>query len=844
MKKVISYFLFITLLFSTYVLNIEALDKYGKVSSDNGLGVNLRGGAGTTYDRAGWLDELSIVTIVDTVNTDDGSVGCPSGKWYKINYNDGYAYSCTDFIEEFTIETDDSFDATLLTFPESYRSYITYLHGIYPNATFVAYNTGIDWSYVVNNENALGKSLLWDSNGSRDGLKHLSSYDYETDTFYNNYPGGGSTWYAASDSTIAYYLDPRNFLDEKRVFMFESLSYNSLYHNKDGVESVLKNSFMSNAYIDGGNLYTFSDVILESGSKYGISPYYIGSRILQETGSSRSALVKGTYPSYPQYNGYYNFFNYGAGGTDVILNGLKYAYDNGWNSEYNAIYGGVSKIGTSYIGIGQDTNYFQKWDVICNIKPDSAPCYNHQYMQNIEAPYSEAGSTYSSYLESLGDSMYTSSYVFTIPLYDNMPSVTNLVYEKNPNNYLSSLKVNGVSVSNFSGFETSYNFTVPSNTTSVNVTATALTADKGAKVSGVGNINITSNEQVIPIIVTAENGSKKTYNITVSKTKSANNNLSNIKINGSIIEGFTSSKQSYSMSVDYNVTSVSLSATLEDSKAKILTDLSDPIQLNYGVNNVSIEVAAENGSKKIYTLSILKYEEGESPYSSNNNLKDIKLNGSTISGFDKLNQNYNIIVKDSVSSVLISGVVEDSKAKVVTDLSKSFGLKYGMNNVLIEVEAENKSKKTYTLNIERSKGINYTIENIKSGTINNNYFSGLTNVDTLNNAFKNSNENASVTIKDLSGNVVTTGSIGTGYKVNITVDGETKELETIIYGDNNGDGNTTILDLLRVQKQLLGSLNLSGSSLKASDVSKDGKVDILDLLKVKKHLLGSSQISQ
>ena len=526
---------------------------------------------------------------------------------------------------------------------------------------FKAYDTRLDFNTVIKNEDTLGKSLIWDSNNSRDGLKHMDSYDYKTNQFSTKFSGGGSTWYAASEETIAYYLDPRNFLNESRIFMFEGLSYSISTHNLDGVKSILEGSFMAKENVDGGSK-TFSQVIYTAGTTYKINPYYLASRILLETGYTRSALVLGTYPNYPQFNGYYNFFNYGAGGDNVVYNGLKFAYDKGWDSEEKAIMGGSSLVGKDYINVGQDTNYFQKWDVTCR-KANVNDCsfYIHQYMQNIEAPYKEAYSTYEAYKDIFGSKIYEFPFIFKIPIYRNMPASNPLPSSKNPINYLKTLTVDGKSVANFDSLNTSYSITLSSNVSSVNIDATVV--EQRSTVSGTGNIKITNDEQVIPITVTAENGDKLVYNITVKLT-----------------------------------------------------------------------------------------------------------------------------------------------------------------------DAE-------SMNLEQ------TINSIKSGTFKDGYVTGLTNVSTILKAVTDANELADVKVTDLNGKEAS-GSVGTGYKVNITVGEESAVFEVVIYGDTNGDSEITILDLLRVQKHILKSSTLSGANAKAADVSKDNNIDILDLLKVQKHILGSSTIGQ
>lgn len=669
MKKIFNI-IFVTILFLlSLVPPIYAQEvRYGYVSSTLSNGISVRKGPGTSYDKlSDGLAEGEQVKILSEHKTDDGTVSDCS-LWYKIEFNevdDGIGYVCSDLIKIIQVQTDEEFEKSLEAFPESYHDYLRLLHTIYPNAIFKAYDTRLDFNTVVKNEATLGKSLLWDSNSSRDGLKNMDSYNYETNTFANNYSGGGPTWYAANEETIAYYIDPRNFLNESRIFMFESLSYSASIHTEGGVEAILAGSFMAKDKVDGGDK-TFAQVIMEAGKKYNISPYYLASRILQETGYTRSSLVKGDYDGiYDQFDGYYNFFNYGAGGTDVVYNGLNYAYNKGWNSEEKAILGGASLIGTSYINVGQDTNYFQKWDVVCS-KDNVNDCsfYSHQYMQNIEAPYSEANSTYKAYKQTFQNNLYNLPFIFTIPIYNNMPDKTVLPSEANPINYLKTLTVNGQSISNFNSLKTDYSLRVLETTKSIEVEATKI--ESKSSITGTGTIPITQDGQIIPITVTAENGDQLTYNITV--------NL---------------------IAVDEN------EMTLDD-----------------------------------------------------------------------------------------------------------------------------------------------TISNIKSGIFQDGYLMGLTNVETIIEAVTKANQLAEVKVYDLSDVEVTSGSVGTGYKVTITVLEESKTFEIVIFGDTNGDSQIDILDLLRVQKHILKASTLTGAQAKASDVSKDETIDILDLLKVQKHILGVSTIIQ
>ena len=111
----------------------------------------------------------------------------------------------------------------------------------------------------------------------------------------------------------------------------------------------------------------------------------------------------------------FNIGSSGNGKDTIILNGLKKAQAKGWNSIEKAITGGTEVIAERYISKGQDTLYFQKFDV----ENSDGNLYWHQYMQNILAAQSE-GSTLRKTFESAG--AVDANYTFIIPLYENMPA--------------------------------------------------------------------------------------------------------------------------------------------------------------------------------------------------------------------------------------------------------------------------------------------------------------------------------------------------------------------------------------------------------------------------------------
>ncbi len=101
-----------------------------------------------------------------------------------------------------------------------------------------------------------------------------------------------------------------------------------------------------------------------------------------------------------------------------------------------------------------------------------------------------------------------------------------------------------------------------------------------------------------------------------------------------------------------------------------------------------------------------------------------------------------------------------------------------------------------------------------------------------------------VTVYNNNNQVVTSGIIGTGFKVNIKYDGKQETLSVVVKGDTSGDGVVNALDLLQVQKHILGTDKLSGAFLQSADTSGDGTINALDLLQVQKQILGTYTIKQ
>jgi beta-N-acetylglucosaminidase len=212
-----------------------------------GAVVNVRSGPSTETSRAGSLTANTSVTVTGQSTGSDGYV------WYQVSYNGGNGYVRSDFISfPVAYTTDASFEAYLSQqeFPESYKTGLRQLHAKYPNWTFKAYQTGIDWNTAVSKELEGTNSLVDTDSISSWKSTDNGKFDWSTSTW----PGfDGATWVAASRDIVAYYMDPRNFLNESYVFQFAVHKFNPNLQNIEGLNEMLKGTFMDKSVSISGN---------------------------------------------------------------------------------------------------------------------------------------------------------------------------------------------------------------------------------------------------------------------------------------------------------------------------------------------------------------------------------------------------------------------------------------------------------------------------------------------------------------------------------------------------------------------------------------------------------------
>ena len=518
----------------------ESSGTAGYVNSNVSTYLNIRESASTTSTVLLMVPRNTPVTILGN-----------SGDWYKlkVTYNGKTVtgYAVKTYITVGTVNsnndsgqsTDATFETLLKNFPESYKSSLRSLHTTYPNWKFVAVNTNLDWATVITNESVVGRNVIQSNypkgTSSLAPFSYLSTasgaYDWATDTYTVK---DGTNWYSAHSDVISYYMDPRNFLNDTDIFQFEALAYEAS-QNSTVVQSILSNTFMKGNYsvtdsatnkkVSG----SYKEAFMDAGKSAQASPYFLAARSKQEVGVNGSDATSGTYKG---YEGLYNYYNIGAyDGTNAVANGLNWAnggdakattYGRPWTNPYKSIVGGAQYIAKNYINVGQNTLYFQKF----NVNPTNpAYLYVHQYMTNVQAPYSEGRTTRTAYnnMGVLSDAM-----IFYIPVYNNMPESACKLPDSsgNPNPYISSIKIyNGSDTKTelagltptFSYNTYTYTMVVDKAVSSVAIKATTVSTRASATGTGTVYLKDAGQTTTVKVVGQAENGKKQTYTIKITR---------------------------------------------------------------------------------------------------------------------------------------------------------------------------------------------------------------------------------------------------------------------------------------------------------------------------------------
>ena len=719
-------------------------------------------------------------------------------------------------------------------FPESYRPYLEELQKNHPNWTFTALYTNLDWDYVIKNENIFGKNLVPKSYNDRWKNTNPGEYNVEVD----------SGWVDCSKQSLLYTMDPRNFLNEVRIFQFEELSFNSSSNSVDGIEKILYGTEFYNQIVSyltsSGSTITmnkkYSDLIYSAGIQSKVSSYHLASRIKQEVGpflshNSISGKVSG-------YEGLYNFYNIGATSSSepmgAIINGLKYARDgNGaseatknkylipWNTKERAITGGGIFIGSSYINIGQNTIYLQKFHVY---DTNNSELFWHQYMTNVLAPYSESNIIYKGYANS---NLLDLDMNFIIPVYNNMPEIQEESPAINPSDYeKDNTKV-------YANVETTLNVRSGPSTSYEKITTVSkneiMTRIAKGKQSGELWDRVILENGIVGYVF--QNYVEELPEIEIEKIEISVNNpviqkneISKLNITiypqeakEQAIEYISSNEKIIKVDNQGNLYGVSSGKATITARA-ISNGVEASIDIEVYSKVTGIEINVEN----------ITLQEGEQ-YQILANIKPDDANNKTI--------------KYESKNIAIASVDEMGVIKAV---------KTGNTTIKVYSEEDENISQLVTINVIE-KIAEEDLSFSKNIRVNGNEITGIeeenrTVEKLLENIFVS--EKYKVQIVDRLGNILQNQNlVGTGSKVQIYTNTDSQnmiaEYEIVIYGDIDGNGKINSVDLLKLQRHILEIEELDFLFQKAGNINKNGKKPTsLDLLLIQRHILGLKQIVQ
>ena len=269
----------------------------------------------------------------------------------------------------------------------------------------------------------------------------------------------------------------------------------------------------------------------------------------------------------------------------------------------------------------------------------------------------------------------------------------------------------GIRPNDFTGFKQNkkeYSVEVPNSTSEVEVYATA---SKGEIISGLGKVALKEGNNTVEVVVRAEAGNTETYTLKIKRRtaeeeaqNASDATLKNLGINPKEYDfsGFKKDQTEYSVEVPNEIKTVEVYAEATDSKAQV-TGTGD-IELNEGANEAKVEVIAQDGTKKTYTITITrKASETAATTDSKFGLSSLSISGQTISpNFKNTIHSYTVGIKEDISSLEINAVATDKEAKI--EIIGNENLQQGENTITVIVKNE-KTNQTVTYKITVNKNV-------------------------------------------------------------------------------------------------------------------------------------------
>ncbi len=530
------------------------------------------------------------------------------------------------------------------------------------------------------------------------------------------------------------------------------------------------------------------------------------------------------------FEGYYNFYNIGATSSTAplgaIKNGLQFAKDGKgaseetkanllipWDSPQKAIKGGAVFIGSSYILVGQNNLYLQKFDVNDD---RGTNLFWHQYMTNCLAPYSESSGIYKAYNS---NGMLNSSIRFIIPIFENMPKYMTESPNINEADYIADntkmyADVTG-SLNVRTGPSTSYEVL-----TGIDRNRTLTRIKKGVQ-NGERWDKVELDNGMIGYVF-------QTYLKEVPKPT-----ITNIKLS---IDNPTIQKGSTEV--------IKIAITPQEAQEEIIWETSDENIVSVdqgkiiGLTSGKATITARTVDGRIHdSIEITVYSKVTNIILDKQSVVLLKGNKMTLSA--------NILPEDASNQKVVWNSEDETIASVVDGVITAN--KEGTTNIIVKAQNEDIKAICKVEVKELPQDIILEFDQdlrIEADEISNLDIEKLT----VSKIKEKINTNLLMEFYDFQNKpLAEEDKIGTGSKLQLKNElGEViYEYTFIIYGDVNGDGEINSLDVLIIQKHILEIKEINGIFLKSANTSKNGQLpSSLDVLKIQKHILEIKYIGQ
>lgn len=637
--------------------------------------------------------------------------------------------------------------------------------------------TGLDWNEVIRREgDGVGRSPRSLVQGKY-GEWIVSNQTYDN-----------GSWRAASDKAISYVMDPRNWLNPNNssILQFMQLSYFEV--SDENVKVALKDTFFDNM--------ENARIINNVSRDYNINVFFVVARIIQEQGYKGSA----TWKMDSDGKSYYNPFNINASGngvSEIIKNALQRAKDKGWDTFEKGLRGGIEKIGTDYINEKQDTLYLQKFDV-----ESKGTLYSHQYMQNIDAPRTEA-SILKSKMDKI-NGVLDNNVVLLIPVYNNMPATP--AAEPNGNIDIGPI-----------------NIQLKNNHTDWNVR-------ENASISSKSVAKVANSSTIVLSIMRTNDGWHRV--VLVDGT------FGYIKFENDVWEQVN----------DVKNTNEAMIVKGDDVALRAGPGTNEPVIMRLSKNSILTRVD-NTGRYNIngYIWDRVELPNGKKGFVARNFLEDTK----KANNIYRVKVNDYLIMRDAPNGqdirhlgdgVLVT-VLERANEKVngyfrdkiiTAEGAVGYVARDYLVNVNGEEKEEPKNKPEPQPSVQPAPQPEKKPENVNvnSKLIDNKNdekkiirVSPGARADDLKKKYSN--------VKDISNN-----DLGTGTTVKI----DNKEYKIIKIGDVNGDGDTDEIDAILILRKSIDIIQFNNIQNEAADVDKDGNSDEIDAIRILRYTIGLNEI--